>query len=291
MGHEHIQSISLDAASDQFDRGLFEHISWSHAQFSDHHQIAAALKEKHPYTITIIIEPLKWELRNRKEYVHKTKVPIKSKYRELLYDLFFREFGEAGANELYAQWLDAYQTAWQKDTVHHSIDDYILEKELEPRYKQSILARYTDHEKLFKDRVRIEKERYYRLPEPLNRFDWRCPYDDLFIWEEGGQKVARRGGSGSSGARETNSKFILGLLELNKHTPVPSFLFIYTETNDLKFLKKFDRLCAPINDIGSNYPACTHQQIEALEQGEQFIWWDMWNRHQVEIIQICQQTK
>jgi len=84
--------------------------------------------------------------------------------------------------------------------------------------------------------------------------------------------------------RETNSIFILGLLELGKHAPIPSFLFVYTDTNELKFLARFDRLCVPSNDIGSNYPECTNQQIEQLKRGEQFIQWDAWDWSRVEII-------
>jgi hypothetical protein len=285
MTHKHIQTIAIAAASDQYDRGLLEHISWSQTHFPDHLAITASLENKRPYTITIIIAHLKEELRNKKEYVRKTKVPIMSKYNEALFDLFYEEFGQWNANAMYAQWLDKYRNIWQKGAAHSSIDDYIFEKELEPRYRKSILARYKNHEKLFKDRVRIDRERYYRLPDPLQWFDWRCPYDDLFIWEENGQKVARRGGSGSSGARETNSMFILGLLELNKHAPIPSFLFVYTEMNELKFLKRFDRLCVPHLDIGANYPAYTYQQVEEMERGEYFVQWDLWELNRVEIIQ------
>ncbi|PIV28637.1 MAG: hypothetical protein COS37_00485 [Anaerolineae bacterium CG03_land_8_20_14_0_80_58_20] len=284
MTHNLVQTIDVDSASDHYDHGLFEHISWSQASFSDHRAIATSLQNKRPYTITILIERLKEELRNRKEYVQKTKVPIGSRYKEALYDLFYEEFGQRDANARYAQWLDAYRTVRQKDDAS-SIDDTILEKELEPRYRQSILARYKNHERLFKDRIRIDRKRYYRLPEPLHWFDWRCPYDNLFIWEENGQKVARRGGSGSSGARETNSMFILGLLDLNKRALVPSFLFVYTEMNELKFLKRFDRLCVPLLDIGANYPACAYQQIEEMEQGEYFMKWDLWDLKHVEIIQ------
>lgn len=208
-----------------------------------------------------------------------------SKYRELLYSLFFEEFGQTEGNELYSGWLDAYRTLWQKTGTHESIDDYIIARELEPRYKQKILSRFTNHERLFAPRIETTRERYYRIPEPLAWVDWRTPYDNLFIWEENGQKQARRGGSGSSGARETNSIFILGLLELNKHTPIPSFLFVYTEKNELKFLKKFDRLCIPNRDIGSNYPACTNKQINDLKQGGLFMQWDLWHRQRIEIIQ------
>lgn len=285
MTIKHIQSIALSKVSNKYDQRLFQGVSWSQTSFYTHHEMADFLKNKHPYTITILIDPLKWELRNKKEYVQKTKTPMISKYRELLYDLFFKEFGESNGNELYRKWLNAYQTVWQKNNAYQSIDDFIIKKELEPRYKHFILTQYKNHEELFKNRIRIDRKRYYRVPEPLNKVDWRNPYDNIFVWEEHDHKVTRRGGSGSSGGRETNSLFILGLLELNKHTPVPSFLFVYTGKNELKFLHKFDRLCVPINDIGSNYPACTNKQINDLKQGELFIQWNPSHRQHIEIIQ------
>lgn len=282
-----VQTIQVNPPSlhKDFDPTLFENITWSMTPFHTHQEISATLDGKNPYTITILIDSLKYELRNKKEYVKKTKSPRVSKYRELLYTLFFEKFGQTEGNELYAKWLDAYHTLWQKTPAHESIDDYIITRELEPRYKQKILARFTNHERLFAPRIETTRERYYRLPKPLDYVDWRTPYDNLFIWEENGQKQARRGGSGSSGARETNSIFILGLLELNKHAPVPSFLFVYTEKNELQFLKKFDRLCVPSRDIGSNYPTCTNKRINALKQGGLFMQWDPWHTQRIEIIQ------
>lgn len=281
----YIIRLDTSATHMDFDRSVFKNISWSMTSFHAHQEISATLDGKNPYTITILIESLRYELRNKKEYVKKTKKPEVSKYRELLYTLFFEEFGQNEGNELYARWLDAYRTLWQNAPTYESIDDYIIARELEPRYKQKILTRFTNHKRLFAPRVEITRERYYRLPTPLEWIDWRTPYDNLFIWEENGQKQARRGGSGSSGARETNSKFILGLLELNKHMPVPSFLFVYTEKNELKFLKKFDSLCIPSRDIGFNYPACTNKQINDLKQGGLFMQWDPWHTQRIEIIQ------
>lgn len=280
-------TIRLDTstATTAFDRSLLENISWSNTPFRTHHEIAKAIHGKNPYTITILIESLKYELRNKKEYVKKTKSPMVSKYRELLYTLFFEEFGQTEGNELYAKWLNTYHTLWQKAPAHDSIDEYIIARELEPRYRQKILARFTNHERLFAPRIETTRERYYRIPKPLDWVDWRTPYDNLFIWGKNSQMQARRGGSGSSGARETNSIFILGLLELNKHTPIPSFLFVYTERNELKFLKKFDRLCIPNRDIGSNYPACTNKQINNLKHDNLFMQWDPWHTQRIEIIQ------
>lgn len=269
----------------EFDRSIFENISWFNTSFRSHKEITASLQDKNPYTITIVIESLRLDLRNKKEYVKKTRTPIMSKYKEFLFKMFFEQYGQNGGNDLYAKWLDHYRSTWQQDKKYKTIDDFIIGRELESRYKKTILARFKNHEKLFAPRIEISRERYYRVPEPFTWVDWRTPYDNLFIWEENGQKQARRGGSGSSGARETNSIFILGFLELNKHTPVPSFLFVYTEKNELKFLKKFDELCIPNRDIGSNYPACTNKQVNDLKQGSLFMQWDPWQRQRIEIIQ------
>lgn len=99
------QKITL---SETFDKSLFENISWSHNIFRSHHDIATTLENKRPFTITVLIETLNSKLRNKKEYVQKTKTPIVSRYRELLYDEFFKEYGEVEGNELFGEWLSVY---------------------------------------------------------------------------------------------------------------------------------------------------------------------------------------
>lgn len=89
-----------------FDRNLLKNISWSWDNLHTHNYVATTLKGKNPYTITVLLENLKYEFRNRKEYVKKTKIQIDSKYRELLYDYFFEEYGENKGTEVYRQWLD-----------------------------------------------------------------------------------------------------------------------------------------------------------------------------------------
>lgn len=257
-----------------FDKGIFENISWSWGNFHTHHDVATTLKDKNPYTITVLIELLKYEYRNRKEYVKKTKIPIESKYRVLLYDYFFEEYGQEEGNKLYSEWLDKYRPQHEKERKYEFVDEYIVKHEFETRYKAKILKRFKNHEKLFKEQIRIERDRYYNLPESLKRVDWRNPYDNIFVWEENGKKEARRGGSGSSGSREVNSKFIFGLLELNKTQPVSSYLFLYSEENTLLFIKKFDSLCVPFHDIGANYHL-DHSEAEKLKQGGMFILWDV----------------
>lgn len=266
------QKITL---KEKFDKSIFENLSWSNVIFRSHYEVAAALENKHPYTISILIELLDYKLRNKKEYVKKTRVPIVSKYRELLYDGFFKDYGDSEGNNVFSKWLKKYRPLWQKEHKHDEVDDYIVVNEFEPRYRQKILARFKDHNKLFQERYRIERSRYYNIPEPLNYIDWRNPYDNIFVWEENSKKVARRGGSGSSGSRETNSMFILGLLELNKTKSIPSCLFLYSQDNILLFIKKFDRLCVPTFDIGSNYHFVSSEEVEKIKKSGTFLKWDI----------------
>jgi len=266
--------LTRSTFTSRFDKKIFENISWSCGNLQNHHDVATTLKGKNPHTITVLNESLKYEYRNRKEYVKKTKIPINSKYRELLYHYFFEEYRENEGNELYGQWLDKYLPLHKKERKYEFVDEYIVKYELEIRYKAQILKRFKNQENLFKKRMRIDRDRLYNLPEPLNYFDWRNPYDNIFVWEENGQKVARRGGSGSSGGRETNSIFIFGLLELNKNQNVPSYLFLYTMENELLFIKRFNSLCVPQYDIGANYDL-ERSEEEILKQGGTFLRWNL----------------
>lgn len=260
--------------SSRFDKSIFENISWSWDNLRTHYEVIAALKGKNPYTITVLIERLKYGYRNKKEYVKKIKTPTVSKYRELLYDYFFEEYGKEEENKVYGQWLDKYRPLREKERKYEFVDEYIVKHEFEPRYGQKILKRFKNHEKLFKERFIIERDRYYNLPEPLAHIDWRNPFDNIFIWEENGKKVARRGGSGSSGSRETNSIFIFGLLELNKIKPVPSYLFLYSEKNTFLFIKRLNSLCVPLYDIGANYNL-DYSEAKKLKESGMFILWDV----------------
>lgn len=219
----------------------------------EYESIAQKLKNKNPYTITVIIENLDYKFWNNKKYVEKTKIEIQPLYKELLYKYFFTEFDRFTGNELYAKWLDEYRDIWKKDKTKKEIDDYIIEKELEPRYREQIFKKYKNHEKLFKSRIEISRKRYYNLPFPLDRVDWRNPFDNIFIWEDDGKKVFQKGGGGSSGGRETNSKFIFGLSLINKIKPIKSYLFLYGDDNKLYFIKEFPSLTVPSYDIGWNY--------------------------------------
>ncbi len=251
----------------EFDLDILKDISWSSKSFNSLEEIAKELKDKEPYLVSIYIENLRWELRHRKEYVELTKEPISTLYHELLFKYLYEEFGNDNLNDIYGKWLDKYN----RD------DDLILKMEIEPRYKAKILAKYHNHTKLFKNRVRYKRERHYNLPEPLNWIDWRTLFDNLFIWQNGNKKYAHRGGSGSSGAREINSMFIYALMKLNKTNPIPSYLMVYTDNNKLKLIKKFNSLTVPDYDIGSNYQIESKVSSELRENTRLLEWKDIFN--------------
>lgn len=236
-----------------YNQSIFENIEYSYDNLPSHIEVAGNLENKHLFTITILIENLNPNLWRRKEYVKQTRISIQPQYIELLYQYFFEEYGDEKGNKLYSQFLEKYRSLWIKENRRQNIDDYIIKYELEPRYKKILFQRFKDVEKLQKPRYRIERERYYHLPFPFNRIDWRNPYDNIFIWREGKKGFARRGGSGSSGQREINSKFIYGFALINQKRPVPSYIFIYNSRNELRFIKKFPSLTVPRYDIGSNY--------------------------------------
>ena len=276
------------ALQDKCDMGPLEGISWAMERPFTHEEICQRLKGKNPYTITVFIESFeKGEYWRRKKYVTFTRHPRQSHYRQLLFEEFYLEFGnqmlqrrnkidywDSQVNEVYSKWLDKYRPILEEEGKTRDIDDYIIEKELEPRYKDKILKRFKNHRELFKDRFYYERQRRYNIPEPFQHIRVEGGYQNFFVWEDGRKKVAAMGESGSSGRRETNSKFILGLLKLNKTNPVPSYLYLYSGENELAFIQKFDSLCVPAIDIGSNY-AINHKEQELLMKQGTFLDWDM----------------
>lgn len=243
------------------DINLFGNLHWSN-EAGSHIDLAKRLCDRSPYSITIILENLNYKLSNNPKYVQKTKYEISSKYRELIFHYFFKEFGVNPANDKYRQWLDKGMT-----------DDEIYKSELEVRYLPFIVKLFKNIDKLKLPRQRIERKRYYNLPEPLNHVDWRSPYDNLFIWTENDQKYVARGGSGSSGARETNSRFIYAYGLINQQHPIPSHLYIYTENNELLKIRKFSSFTIPRWDIGSNYQLPAEEGKRVL-LGARLIEWE-----------------
>jgi len=272
---------------EQFGNSPLEGISWAMERPFTHEEIFKKLKCKNPYTITIFIESLtKGEYWRKKEYVKFTRHTKQPFYIQLLFEEFYKEFGnqlrerrklnqwDSQANDVYSKWLEKYRPILERERKNIDIDDYIIEKELEPRYKKKILKKFMNRKDIFRDRFFYDKERRYIIPEPFSFIRVEGGYQNFFVWEDGGKKVAAMGASGSSGRRETNSKFILGLLKLNKTDPISSYLFLYTGENKLLFVRKFNSLCVPALDIGSNY-AIDYQEQKHLMQHGTFLDWDM----------------
>ena len=266
-----------------YDPGILRVDDNSFDSFADHKEIARRLKNKNPYAITVIIDNLNSKFWNNKKYVEKTKEPIASLYGELLYKYFFDEFDRSEGNELYGKWLDKYRSIWKYEKMKKDLDDYIIKNELEPRYKEKILKKHKNHEKLFAPRIKINKERYYNFPSPVGRIDWRNPYDNIFVWEENGKKVFQKGGSGSSGGREINSKFIFGFSLINKINPVKSYLFSYSDDNQLYFIKEFSSLAVPGYDIGSNYSLKSEDEKKILSGINLLEWKDFCELKEIKI--------
>jgi hypothetical protein len=105
---------------------------------------------------------------------------IHSRFHELIWEATRREFYDQDElNQIYKEWL----------TKYHNDDDLIMEKELEKRYGAQVKKRFRNVGKNMKMRTKVEYERYYNLPAPLNRVDWRNPYDNIFIWDEKGKRI------------------------------------------------------------------------------------------------------
>jgi hypothetical protein len=252
-----------------FDKSIFDDLEYSSDVFNSHQDIANKLKDERPYLITVIIDQLEPEFWNRKECVKKTKREINSKYVELLYKYFDEEYGQLKGGEIYAQWLDKYRSIWKEEGIKKELDDYIIEHELESKYKKKILSRFKNIKNLKALHYYTNRSRYYNLPGHLKQVDWRNPYDNIFVCYDDNKKLIRRGGSGSSSSRETNSLFIFGFALINQIQPIPSYLFLYSKNNELVFIKKFKSLTIPNYDIRSNY-SLDWQKQEKILKGNQW---------------------
>lgn len=278
-----IIKINKSNLTQEYDPEIFSVASNSLNTFKDHIEIAQKLKDKNPYTITVIIDVLNPKFFNNKKYIEKTQISKPSLYSELLYECFFAEFNHQAGNELYAKWLNEYRDLWKKENMKRELDDYIIKNELEPRYRAKILKKYKNHEKLFKPQIEISKKRYYNLLHPLNHIDWRNPYDNIFVWEEGGKKVFQKGGSGSSNGRKVNSEYIFGFSLINKIKPVKSYLFLYGDDNKLYFIKEFSSLTVPRYDIGSNYHLEGAEEQKILSETNLIEWKDFTKLREIRV--------
>lgn len=224
----------------------------------DHKNLSKFLIDKDLILFNILINRLDPLLSNKKEFVEKHRREIFSKYKEQIWKELEKEYGGFNnTNQVYAEWLDKLKTTWNKEK-YSDIDEHIMSEIIEPKYKQKILKRYSNHEKLMESRFETHRKRYYKLPEPLNHIDWRTSYDNLFIFIDAGKKYVARGLSGNSSAREIKSRFSYAYALVNQQRPIVSYFLLYSSKNKLLYMDKFEKLCIISNDIGSNY----HETVE-----------------------------
>ena len=76
------------------------------------------------------------------------------------------------------------------------------------------------------------------------------------------------------GGRETNSKFIYGFSLINKKKPIKSYLFLYSDDNQVYFIKKFSSLTVPHYDVGSNYFIQRSEEEKILSKTNFITWKD-----------------
>jgi hypothetical protein len=63
----------------------------------------------------------------------------------------------------------------------------------------------------------------------------------------------RQGGGGSSGQRETQSKFGFAFGLFSQFQAIPSYIFVYDKDNVLHYVDTLEKLCLAPTDMGSNY--------------------------------------
>lgn len=272
-------NIPLDLKpADDLTQSLLVGIKWAQKRIYNHLEVAQYLKNKKPYLVTIILEYLNPDYYRLKKYNRFTKIDIPSHYDSLLFEYLKKDRNLGEMNDVYRDWIQKYDHEWrQQPEKYASVDELIRERELEPRYKKLIFKRFKNHEQLMKKRYRWSRDRYYHLPNPLNHIDWRNPFDNLFIYHHGDHKEAVRGGTASSGSRELNTIYGLGLALLSRTRTIPTHIFIYTRENELKYLVTLNQLVLP-TDFGDNYPDCPWSEMAQALGDTQLLRWEETDR-------------
>jgi len=210
------------------------------------------MKKAHSSPFTIIIEEElldpshSWD----KRYVKITMERIISELDETVVRYFEREINDEMAAFL-KHHRDQENSYFQTILRHYYPqakrilrDQY---KEINPRAWKTKFTM----EKISKPRKRKRRERLYAIPEPLNYWDSRNSYQQYFAIPE--YKVLAQGGGGSSGQRETQSKFGFAFALFNQTQPIPSTILVYDKDNVLRYVDTIERLCLVPADMGSNY--------------------------------------
>jgi hypothetical protein len=240
----------------------FGHGSEEFRHASDHLQIARLMKQAScsPFTIIIeeeLLDPSHfWD----KRYVKITTEQIVSELDEIVLRYFEREI-----NARMAEFLEHDRDA-EKRSFRKLLKEYypqakrILRDQYRELYPRAWKKKFT-MEKISKPRKKRHKERIYAIPEPLNYWDSRNSYQQYFAVPE--HKVLWQGGGGSSGQRETQSKFGFAFGRFNQIQAIPSHIFVYDKDNVLRYVDTLEKLSLAPTDMGSNYHL-NHEEMRQL---------------------------
>ena len=240
----------------------FGHGSEEFRHTSDHLQIARLMKQTpcSPFTMIIeeeLLDPSHfWD----KRYVKITTEQIMSELDETVLRYFEREI-----NARMAKFLEHDRDA-ENRYFRKLLKEYypqarrILRDHYKELYPQAWKKKCT-MEKTSKPRKKRHRERLYAIPEPLNYWDSRNSYQQYFAVPE--YKVLWQGGGGSSGQRETQSKFGFAFALYNQIQAIPSHIFVYDKDNILRYVDTLKKLCLAPSDMGSNYHL-NHEEMRQL---------------------------
>jgi hypothetical protein len=213
-----------------------------------------------PFTIIIeeeLLDPSHfWD----KRYVKITTEQIVSELDEIVLRYFEREI-----NARMAEFLEHDRDA-EKRSFRKLLKEYypqakrILRDQYRELYPRAWKKKFT-MEKISKSRKKRHKERIYAIPEPLNYWDSRNSYQQYFAVPE--HKVLWQGGGGSSGQRETQSKFGFAFGLFNQIQAIPSHIFVYDKDNVLRYVDTLEKLSLAPTDMGSNYHL-NHEEMRQL---------------------------
>ena len=231
-------------------------------QASDHRQIARLMKQVpcSPFTIIIeeeLLDPSHfWD----KRYVKITTEEIVSELDETVLRYFEHEIN-ARMSEFLKQGRDAEKRHSRKlFKEYYPQAKRILRDQYKELYPRAWKKKFT-MEKISRPRKKRRRERIYAIPEPLNYWDSRNSYQQYFAVPE--HKVLWQGGGGSSGQRETQSKFGFAFGLFNQIQAIPSHIFVYDKDNVLRYVDTLEKLSLAPTDMGSNYHL-NHEEMRQL---------------------------
>ena len=240
----------------------FGHGSEQFRHATDHREIARLMKQAPCSPFTIIIEE---ELLDPSHYWDKRYVKIKTEQIVSELDEAVLRHFEREINTRMAEFLQ-HDRDVENRYFRKVLKEYYPQAKriLRDRYKESYPLAWKKKftmEKISKPRKKRHQERIYAIPEPLNYWDSRNSYQQYFAIPE--HKVLWQGGGGSSGQRETQSRFGFAFGLFNQTQSIPSHIFVYDKENVLRYVDTLEKLCLAPSDMGSNYQL-NHEEMRQV---------------------------